>query len=110
MSRAAAGAAAWIATVVIVGAVLMVAVLGLQALQAPRPALALHTQGQVVAIRGNSAFALKIPGQSGEVWFDVVPSSHLSMDHLRRHMGEHATTDVTYKIEGAHTYVAWIAD
>lgn len=54
--------------------------------------------GEVVAMRDDSAFALRVvdrrTGRASVVWVQLMPDSHVSMAHLRRHLRDHAGTDV----------------
>jgi len=101
---------AWLATIVVVGGVTAGAVGGLQAATSAASVGRRHIQGVVVAIQGNDAFALAEPGRAGREWFRVGPGAHISLAHLRRHLHEHAETDVTYTVSASGALLAWTAD
>lgn len=65
---------------------------------------ALH--GEVVAMRDDQAFAVRVvdrrSGRASVVWVQVMPDSRLSMAHLRRHLRDHAGTDVEVRAGPHH--------
>jgi hypothetical protein len=68
-----------------------------------------HVQGVIVAVENNGTFAVKAPGYNSPLWFRVAPGAPISLDHLRRHLHEHAATDILYQNRHG-TLLAWDAD
>jgi hypothetical protein len=67
-------------------------------------------KGIVPAMRGSDAFAARIPGHAGVVWFHIARGAHISLAHLQRHMREQAPTDIYYEAQRQGALLAWIAD
>ncbi|HUY76501.1 MAG TPA: hypothetical protein VMV29_06995 [Ktedonobacterales bacterium] len=101
---------AWLATVIVIGGATAGAALGLHAAPSVSSASLRHIHGVVVSTQGNDEFALATPGRPGREWFHLAPGAHISMAHLRRHLHEHAGTDVTYQITASGMLIAWTAD
>lgn len=112
--------AAWVVALAFVGVGTLGGVLGLQALgpvglQALEPALSsnlTHVHGQIVAVENNGSFAVQVPGYKSPLWFRIAPGAPISLDHLRRHLREHAATDVYYRTQQRlqGMFAAWYAD
>jgi hypothetical protein len=100
---------AWLATLIVIGAVSAGAVVGLRAANATTAGRR-HVHGLVVAVQGNDEFALAQAGRPGREWFHIAPGAHISLAHLRRHLHEHAGTDVTYTVTASGALLAWTAD
>jgi ferredoxin-NADP reductase len=93
--------ATWLVALVLVGAATLAGIAGLGVLATPLPRPVsggyLHAQGEVVALGKDDTFAMRLPGQTALVWLRPAPGAHISMAHLRRHLSEHAETDVVYE-------------
>lgn len=112
--------AAWVVTLAFVGVGTLGGALGLQALgpvglQALGPALSAnltHVHGLIVAVENNGSFAVQVPQYESPLWFHIAPGAPISLDHLRRHLREHAGTDVYYRTQQRlrGMFLAWYAD
>ncbi len=102
--------AAWLLTLVLVGAGTLGALQGLRALEPSAPARLEFAHGVIVSIRGNDEFAVRELKRSGVVWFQIAHGSHISLAHLRRHLAEQAPTDIFYQSQPHGPPVAWLAD
>ena len=103
--------AAWVVSLILIGVGTFGGVLGLRALQPTLPANLAHVHGIVVAVESNGTFAVQVPGYNSPLWFRAAPGAPISLDHLRRHLREHAATDVFYqqnRLRGI--FLAWEAD
>ena len=102
--------AAWVVSLALVGAGTFGGVLGLRAMEPVLPAHLAHAHGVVVALRPNGLFAVQVPGQASLLWFRPAPGAPISLAHLRRHLREHAPTDVYYQPQQQGVPLAWEAD
>lgn len=102
--------AAWLLTLVLVGAGTLGALQGLRALEPSAPARLEYAHGVIVSIRGNDTFAVRESKRPGAVWFRIARGSHISLAHLRRHLSEQAPTDVFYQSQPQGPPLAWLAD
>jgi hypothetical protein len=104
--------AAWVVSLALIGVGTFGGMLGLRALEPAVPANLTHIHGFVVAVENNGAFAIQAPGHNSPLWFSRAPGAPISLDHLRRHLREHAATDVFYqpqtRLRGM--FLAWEAD
>jgi hypothetical protein len=103
--------AAWVVSLILIGVGTCGGVLGLRTLQPAVPANLAHIHGIVVAVENNGTFAVQAPGYNSPLWFHSAPGAPISLDHLRRHLREHAATDVYYqqnRLRGI--FLAWEAD
>src|SRR5262249_16009688 len=101
--------AAWIVCLVLLAAVTLEVTAGV-VLGGPAEARrAEHVHGVVVAVQPNGDFALHIGGQEGTLWFHLAAGSAISLAHLRRHLVEHAETDVVYCVDAGGALQAWSA-
>ncbi len=101
--------AAWVVSLALVGVGTFGGILGLRAMTPALPANLAHVQGVVVAVQNNGMFAVQVPGYKGPLWFRIVPGAPISLEHLRRHLREHAATDVFYQNRHG-VLIAWNAD
>jgi hypothetical protein len=85
-------------------------VLGLQTMGPALPAHLEHIHGFIVAVESNGIFTVQAPGYSSPLWFRVAPGAPISLDHLRRHLREHAATDIFYQDRQGKMFLAWDAD
>lgn len=69
-----------------------------------------HAHGLVVAIRHDDSFAVRLPGRRDLLWLRLAPGASVSMDHLWRHLREHAPTDIVYSLSDQGLPLAWMAD
>lgn len=105
--------AAWLVTLALVAAGTWGGVQGVRLLQ---PSLTgdqsemRHAQGLIVAIQRDDSFAIRVPGQRALLWVRPAPGAPISMDHLWRHLREHASTDIVYQVLRQGLPIAWIAD
>lgn len=104
--------AAWVVSLALIGIATFGGVLGLRALTPALPANLAHAQGVVVMVENNGTFAVKVPEFNSPLWFRIVNGAPISLDHLRRHQRERATTDVYYQnnIRQRGMFPAWEAD
>jgi hypothetical protein len=104
--------AAWVVLLALIGIATFGGVLGLRALTPALPANLSHVHGMVVAVENNGTFAVQTPEYNSPLWFRIVPGAPISLDHLRRHMREHAVTDVYYQntTQQHKMFPAWEAD
>jgi hypothetical protein len=109
--------AAWLVSLMLIGGCTASGLQGLRLLRPAVPANLAHAHGVIVALRADGSFALQVPGHAGVFWFHPAPDAPISLAHLRRHLREHAATDVFYQVEvrGARRaptrlLVAWEAD
>jgi hypothetical protein len=103
---------AWVIVLALVGIGTAGGVLGLRAMQPAAPANLAHVHGIVVAVQNNGTFAVQLPGAKSALWFRVAPGAPISLDHLRRHLREHAPTDIFYRpqMRLRGMFLAWEAD
>jgi hypothetical protein len=102
--------AAWLIVIVMVGLATLCALQGLHALAPAAPAHMEHMHGVITTFQGSDVFAMRTPGHASVVWFRVAHGSHLSLAHLRRHLGEQAPTDVYYLDQQHGLPLVWLAD
>jgi hypothetical protein len=102
--------AAWLIVIIMVGLATLCALQGLHALEPAAPAHLEHVHGVITAFRGSDDFAMRVPGHASVVWFHIAHGSHLSLAHLRRHLGEQAPTDVFYQEQQRGLPLVWLAD
>ena len=102
--------AAWVVSLALIGVGTFGGVLGLRALQPAIPANLAHVHGVIVTVENNGVFAVQAPGSNSPLWFRIAPGAPISLDHLRRHLHEHAATDVYYQARQHGVQLAWEAD
>lgn len=102
--------AAWLVVLALVGTTTVASLWAVHQLAPLVPPGTRHAQGIVVALRPDGTFALRLAGQRALLWLRPAPGADISLDHLWRHMREHAPTDVTYQSERQGIAVAWSAD
>ena len=102
--------AAWLVVLALVGVTTVAGLWAMRQLAPVAPRGAEHVEGVVVAMRQDGAFALRVPGHAGVLWLRPAPGAPISLEHLWRHMREHAETDVTYQSERQGMSLAWSAD
>ena len=103
--------AAWMVVLALVATGTLVAFQGIRVFEPSVPAGLEHLHGIVVATRAGEVFAVKVPGNANPVWFRVARGAPISFAHLRRHLQEHAPTDIYYlQAQGGGMRLAWIAD
>lgn len=104
--------AAWVVALAFVGVGTLGGALGLRALEPALSSNLTHVHGLIVAVENNGIFAVQVPGYKSPLWFRIAPGAPISLDHLRRHLREHAATDVYYRTQQRQQgmFVAWYAD
>lgn len=102
--------AAWLIVLALVGLLTLGALLGLRALEPSAPSHLDHAHGVIVAVKGADMFAVREAGHSSPVWFRIARGAPISLAHLRRHLAEHAPTDVFYQDQRQGAPLAWVAD
>ncbi len=102
--------AAWVVALALIGVGTFGGALGLRALEPAVPANLAHVHGVVVTVENNGVFAVQVPGLRSPLWFRIAPGAPISLDHLRRHLREHAGTDVYYQVRQYGPQLAWKAD
>lgn len=102
--------AAWLMTLTLVAAMTLGALQGLRALEPGAPGQLDDAHGVIVAIVGNDTFAVRESEHASPVWFRIAHGAHISLTHLRRHLAEHAPTDVSYQNQRQGMPLAWLAD
>jgi hypothetical protein len=102
--------AAWLIVLALVGAMTLGIVQGLPMLEPAAPGRLDHMHGVIVSIKGNDTFAVRESGHASLVWFRIARGAPISLAHLRRHLAEHAQTDVFYQDQRQGTPLAWLAD
>ena len=72
----------------------------------------LFRSGVVVMVENNGTFAVQVPAFNSPLWFRIVRGAPISLEHLRRHLREHAATDVYYQTTTQQhgMFPAWEAD
>jgi|GEM_PF-993653 hypothetical protein len=93
--------AAWLVALALIGIWVAGGLLGLRALKPAVPAHLMHVHGVIVAVRADGTFALQVAGRQRVLWFRPAPGAPISLAHLRRHLHEHAATDVFYQAQMA---------
>ncbi len=106
---------AWLVTLALIGLTTLGALQGLRALEPVASESLEHVHGVIIAMRGESTFAVQVSGRSDAViWFRIAPGSSISLAHLERHLHERAATDVYYLEQPSgqrhELPLAWIAD
>lgn len=102
--------AAWLIVLALVGSMTLGALLGLRALEPSAPAHLDHAHGVIVSIKGDDTFAVRESGHASPIWFRIARGAPISLAHLRRHLTEHAPTDVFYQDQRQGAPLAWVAD
>lgn len=102
--------AAWLVVLALIGVTTLGALQGLGALEPSVPGRLEHAHGVIVSIKGNDTFAVRESGHASPVWFRIARGAPISLAHLRRHLAEHAPTDVFYQDQRQGALLAWLAD
>jgi hypothetical protein len=104
--------AAWVVLLALIGIGIFGGALGLRALTPALPANLAHVHGVVVAVESNGTFAVQTPEFNSPLWFRIARGAPISLEHLRRHLREHAATDVYYQTNTRQhgMVLAWEAD
>ena len=102
--------AAWVISLALIVALTLGGMQALKPLEPQVPAGLSHLYGVIVAVQPDSVFGLRAQGQTKTRWFRPAPGAPISMQHLLRHLHEHAGTDVYYRATTQGVWPAWIAD
>ena len=106
--------AAWLVSLMLIGAGTAASLVGIQALTPPLPhstsGKLVHVHGLIVAMARNETFAVRVPGQKAWLWMHCTSDARISIAHLERHLSERAPTDVQYEVGPQGVLLAVYAD
>jgi hypothetical protein len=106
--------AAWLVSLMLIGAGTAASLVGMQALTPPPPystsGKLMHVHGLIVAMERNDTFAVRVPGRKAWLWMRCASDARISLAHLGRHLSERAPTDVQYQVGPHGVLLAVYAD